>query len=186
MKKNWEKAWQPMIDSIGTDFSESGNRPGADKVEAGSVRKFLEPLEFDSPLHYDKETAIKHGYSDIIAPYSSLYSWTLPELWSPGTKLFDDSARNSQPTYNPLSTIKTDLAPETTGFFATDLEIDFIKPIVVGERLTRIGDKLISCVPKETKVGYGAFMTWESVIYNQMEEKISVIRMTTYSYNPHV
>lgn len=186
MKKDWEQAWQPMIDAIGKDFKEGIRTPGADTVEKGAVRRFLEPLEFDSALHYDKSTAVGHGYSDIIAPYSSLLTWTLPPHWKPGTKTFTSAERNAQPDQNPLADIETgDIAPETSGFFATDIEIDYIKPIVVGDRLMRVGEVLLSCLPKETQVGRGAFMTWESEIYNQVDELIAKVRIGTYSYNAH-
>lgn len=67
-----------MIDAVGTDFSDGVRVPGADVVEIGLVRRFLDPLEFDCELHYDTEVAQDHGYADVIAPYSSLLTWTLP------------------------------------------------------------------------------------------------------------
>lgn len=186
MEEDWKQAWQPMIDAVGSDFKEGIKTPGADDVEKGAVRRFLEPLEFDSPLHYDKSVAKEHGYHDIIAPYSSLLTWTLEPHWTPGTKTFTSADRNAQPAQNPLGDIETgDIAPETTGFFATDLEIDYIRPIVVGDRLTRMGEVLLSCIPKETQVGRGAFMIWESEIYNQLDDLIAKVRIGTYSYNAH-
>ncbi len=182
--EKWEAAWQPMIDAIGKDFLKEERPSGADEVEKGAIRKYLEPLEFDCALHYDKKIAVKNGYENIIAPYSSLLTWTLPPYWSPGTKTFTSSNRNAQPDQNPLSDIDTGgLAPKTTGFFATDIEIDYIRPIIVGDRLRRVGEKLLSCVPKETQVGRGAFMVWESEIYNQLDDLIAKIRIGTYSYN---
>lgn len=185
MEKDWKSEWQPMIQAIGKDFSDGENTPGADKVEKGAIRKFLEPLEFDCPLHYDRDTAIEFGYDDVIAPYSSLLTWTLPPYWVPGSTIFTSADRNAQPTYNPLADIKTDLAPQTTGYFATDIEMDYIKPIVVGDLLTRVGEVLLSCVPKETKVGCGAFMVWESKVVNQLNEEVAVLRIGTYSYRPY-
>lgn len=186
MESDWKSEWEPMIQAIGQDFSTGEESAGADVIEKGAIRKFLEPLEFDSPLHYDEAVAKEYGYEDVIAPYSSLYSWTIPPYWSPGSeRAFTSAERNAQPTYNPLSDTKSDLMPETTGFFATDIEMDYIKPIVVGDRLTKIGQVLLSCVPKETKVGCGAFMVWESKVVNQDNEEIAVIRMGTYSYQPH-
>lgn len=186
MINDWKGEWQPMIEAIGQDFSDGGEMAGADEVEKGAIRRFLEPLEFDCALHNDENTAKEYGYEDVIAPYSSLYTWTLPPYWSPGSeKAFTSAERNAQPTYNPLSDIKTDLMPETTGYFATDIEMDYLQPIVVGDRLTRVGKVLLSCVPKETKVGRGAFMVWESKVFNQRHEEVAVIRMGTYSYQPH-
>ncbi len=158
---------------------------GADPVERGTIRRFLEPLEFDCPLHYDKNVAKKHGYSDVIAPYSSLITWTIPPLWQPGETIFTSAERDAQPSYSPLTGVKTNLAPPTTGYFATDLEIDYLQPILVDDHLCQIGYVLLSCDPKETKVGRGAFMVWESEIRNQRGKVVAKTRMGTYSYNPH-
>ena len=184
MSDDWKKEWQPMIDSIGKDFSNGEERWGADAVEKGAIRKFLEPLEFDCPLHYDQTIATEYGYSDLIAPYSSLLSWVIPPYWIPGQTLFPSSERNSQPSRSPVTGIKTDIAPPTTGYFATNLEIDYIKPITVGDQLCRKGYVLRSCVPRETKVGRGAFMVYESEIFNQKGDLIAKTRVETYSYNP--
>src|SRR5699024_4927168 len=185
MTNDWKSDWQPMIEAIGQDFSNGENPSGADEVEKGAIRRFLEPLEFDCALHYDQATAREYGYEDVIAPYSSLYTWTLPPYWRPGSeKAFTSAERNAQPTYNPLSDIKTDLMPEMTGYFATDIEMDYLQPIVVGDRLTRVGKVLLSCVPKETKVVCRAFMVWESKVFNQRHEEFAEITMGPYTNPP--
>jgi hypothetical protein len=185
LQADWEKDWQPMINAIGVDFSDGKVRWGADTVEQSAIRRFLEPLEFDCPLHYDKSVANDNGYADIIAPYSSLLTWTIPPLWSPGMKIFTDAERDAQPSQSHLTGVNTELAPKTTGYMVTELEIDYIKPIVLGERLCKVGNILLSCIPKETKVGRGAFMTWESEIRTQEKQTIAKIRTVTYSYNPY-
>ncbi len=57
--------------------------------------------------------------------------------------------------------------PPSPSFFATDIEIDYLQPVVVGDRVRMKGRKLLSCTPKETSVGRGAFIVWESEILNQ-------------------
>ncbi|QNU25928.1 FAS1-like dehydratase domain-containing protein [Geobacillus zalihae] len=184
--KDWKDDWRPMIDAIGRDFSSEVEQWGADEVEKGAIRRFLEPLEFDCPLHYDKDVAKKYGYSDIIAPYSSLLTWVIPPYWKPGVKLFTSAERNAQPSESPLLGFKTDLIPSTAKFyFATDIEIDYIRPIVRGDWLYRFGYILLSCVPKETKVGRGAFTVWESQVRNQDREMVAKVRMGFYFYSPH-
>lgn len=182
---DWKLAWQPMIDAIGRDFSEGQPVPGADVVEKGLIRRFLEPLEFDSALHYNERFAQKHGYRDVVAPCSSLLTWTLPPYWIPGEKLFVDEAKNAQPEKSPVTAPSIDIAPKTTGYFWTNVEVDYINPIVVGDRLTRVGEVLKSCIPKETSVGRGAFLIWESHVVNDREEQIALVRIETFNYTPH-
>lgn len=185
MNNDWKQEWKPMINKIGTDFSNNKSQIGADIIEKGAVRRYLEPLEFDCALHYNKKIAVKNGYKNIIAPYSSLLSWTIPPHWTPGEKNFTSSERNAQPARNPVSIINKDIAPNTNNTIVTEIEIDYISPIVVGDRLTTIGEKLISCSPKETRLGRGAFMTWESEVYNQLNELIAIIQTGTFNYNSY-
>ncbi|WP_156289656.1 FAS1-like dehydratase domain-containing protein [Oceanobacillus salinisoli] len=187
MQGDWKKEWQPMVDSVGQDFSNKGEEVvwGADEVEKGGIRRFLEPLEFDCALHYDEEVAQKHGYNDIIAPYSSILTWSIPPLWEPGKTVFTSEEKHSQPTESPLTGLKIDKAPSTTGYIVTDIEFEYFQPIVVGDRICKVGNVLLSCLPKETKIGKGAFMTWESKFLNQKDDLIAIVRMQTYSYNPY-
>jgi acyl dehydratase len=76
------------------------------------------------------------------------------------------------------------LMPLSPGFFATDIEIDYLQPVVVGDHVRMQGRKLLSCIPKETRVGRGAFITWESEILNQRAELVSRIRVGMYQYVP--
>ena len=57
MSDNWKSAWQPLIDWIEQEDQELDVSWGADPIEQGAVRRYLEPLEFDCPLHYDREVA---------------------------------------------------------------------------------------------------------------------------------
>ncbi|MDB5817306.1 MAG: hypothetical protein JWQ11_946, partial [Rhizobacter sp.] len=62
---DWRAAWQPMMERVGHDFSDGEVRWGADAIEPGTIRRYLEPLEFDCPLFYDREIAQAHGLADI-------------------------------------------------------------------------------------------------------------------------
>lgn len=182
--EDWKKDWQPMIDAIGTTFNKDIKEWGADPVEQGSIRQFLEPLELNNPLHTNKEAANEYGYPDIIAPYSSLFTFLIPPYWEPGKEIFAEAERHTPATELPLLVVKTELAPPTPYYFATNVEVDHIRPIVIGDHLCRTGDVLLACVPKETKVGRGAFQTWETMIQNQKEELVAKIRLETYHYFP--
>src|SRR5260221_8248072 len=174
-----------MISAVGEDFRDGREVQGDDDVERGAIGRFVEPLEFDWPVHYDRAVATAYGYSDILAPYSSIMTWTIPPLWYPGTHIFTSAERNAQPAHNPLSGVRTNLAPPTTGFFATDIEIDYLKPVVAGDPLSPVGWTLISCAAQETSVGRGALMTLESEVRNQRGDVFARARTGPYSYNPH-
>jgi len=181
---NWQTAWDGVIAQIGQDWGKDTRAAGADRVEPGAIRRILEVLEFDCPLHTDADVARAHGYEDITAPYTSTMTFALPAMWSPGEVIFDSDSRDVQPSKSAVKPTFPSVVPHFTGYFATDMEVDFIRPAVVGERLRRRGEKLLNCQPKETKVGRGAFLTFESEVVNESGDLIARNRWTIYLYNP--
>jgi len=183
---SWQRDWDDMVALIGQDLADGSIRWGADRIEPGTLRRYLEPLEIASPIHYDREAAINAGYEDIVAPATSLLSYTLPPMWRPGEpSLFASAKVHAQPERTPILNQNADPAPPTSGFFATDMEMDFLRPVLVGERLGTRGRLLLACTPKETKVGRGAFMTTQSQIVSDRGDIVARMRVSTYSYNPH-
>jgi acyl dehydratase len=182
----WRHAWDGMVAAVGRDFADTKVTYGADPVAASDIRRFLEPLEFDCPLHYDREAAQAAGFADVTLPYTGVMTWSIPTMWSPGEPpLFDDDSRDAQPARSPINNADPGPAPPTSGFFATDLEMDFLRPVRAGERIARRGRTLLSCTPKETSVGRGAFLTWESEFINDHGEVLARMRTGTYAYQPH-
>jgi acyl dehydratase len=181
---DWTAAWQPMVDAVGTQFDPGPHEFVADVIEASAVRRFLEPLEFACAIHLDRETARAHGHPDIVVPTSAIPTFAMAPMWRPGETLFDSAQRNAQPAKTPISGVRTELEPPTSGFFATNYDVEYLRPAYVGDRLLRRGAKLVACQPKETKVGYGAFLTWESEIVNQRLDVVARLQTTYFRYNP--
>jgi hypothetical protein len=181
---DWQAAWQPVVEAVGRDFAEGETTWGADPVEQGAVRRFLEPLEFDCALHTDPDVAAEHGHGAVTMPYTGVIAWTLPPAWRPGEVLFDSDARDAQPVHTAINSTGLDIGPPTTGFFGTDVELDFLRPVEAGERIGRRGRRLVSCRPKETAVGRGAFLMWESDIVSDRGDVVARFRVGTYAYVP--
>ena len=74
------------------------------------------------------------------------------------------------------------MPPISHGLF-TDMEIEFLEPVCVGDRLTLKGKKLISARPRQTKIGFGAFTLTETEIYHQLGELVARTRQGVYDYN---
>ncbi len=181
---DWAATWDPMIAKIGSPVADDALAWGADRIERSAVWRYLEPLEFDCALHYDRDVAVAHGYPDITAPYASVITFSIPPMWEPGVVLFSSDERDAQPAESPIDGQYLRLEPHITGFFATDIEIDFVRPPVVGERLGRRGGVLKSCVPKWTSVGRGAFLTLEAEVVTGTGEVVAKIRNTVFAYEP--
>jgi hypothetical protein len=181
----WKAAWQPVIDSIGADMSDGSISYSLDRAEPALIRRFLEPLEFDCALHYDAAVARAHGFADVTAPYTSANTLAGAPVWQPGEEVFTSAERDAQPTRVSLKPSLPEGAPPITGYFATDMETEYLRPIQAGEKLGRRGNRLIACVPKETKVGRGAFVTIETEVVDEKGEIVCVTRASLFLYNPH-
>jgi len=83
---------------VGKDIDVGGIASPANTVEAGTLRRCLEPLELDRALHHSREAAQAQGYPDVIAQYTAMVSFTLPPMCrSGGPPLFtwpEREARN--------------------------------------------------------------------------------------------
>lgn len=185
MSENWQDEWQPLIEAVGQDFGDGTVVYGADAVEQGTIRRYLEPLEIDSPLHYDASVAREHGYGGVIAPYTATMVYSVAAMWSPEeSTLYENPDPNAQPVRSPINNEDMPLGPKTTGFFATDIAMDFVRPLELGERVGRRGRKLVACQPKQTSMGRGAFLTWESELVTDTGELVAFVRTGTFAYNP--
>lgn len=182
---DWQAAWQPMVDAVGRDFGARLPEVWGEPIEAGAVARYLEPLELASPIHHDAAVARSLGYRDIVVPYTALMTFSLPLMWRPGdAPLFDKDGRDAMPARNPLGGARCGLEPPITNSFATGWDTDFLQPAVVGDRIRRRGLLLQGCRPKQTRVGRGAFINWQSEIINDRHELLARLRTTLFLYNP--
>jgi len=182
---SWKAKWQATLDAVGHDLSDGAVRWGADRIEAAVVRRYVEPLEISTLIHTDEKAAVDAGYPGLIAPATGALAFSLPAMWSPGEEtLWASAERNAQPVRTPINNEDQGPAPRTKGFFATDIEADFLRPVEVGERLGTKGRRLLSCVLKETSVGRGAFMTVESEIVSDRGDTVVCLRTTVYAFDP--
>ncbi|MFN2538727.1 MAG: MaoC family dehydratase N-terminal domain-containing protein [Mycobacteriales bacterium] len=181
---DWRRSWQPVVARVGAGRSGGSVKYGADSVERGAIRRYLEPLELDCPLHYDPDAARYHGYADVVAPYTSLLTWSAPPMWKPGTCIFTSAERDAQPANSPIGISNQDLPPEATGYFATDMSLSFARPPVVGDRVGRRSPRLVDVALKETRVGRGAFLTSETDVVDAAGELLATTRSTLFVYEP--
>ena len=168
----WEEAESYLGKVIGEDV-------GVDAIELGSIRRWLEPKEFDCALHTSREAAQAAGYRDVVAPSTMVFSYGLPAYWSPG----DAPAKmGDEPRQIPIPVIFDVPAPCTLSF-ASNIDMEFFEPMIVGDIITRTS-LLTSIEHKELRVGKGAFMTQEDTYTNQDGDTVAVVLLTIFRFNP--
>ena len=190
MTEQQEYTWDDLQNAVGRDFSDGQTRYATDVVERWAIRAFCEPMEMDCPLHWDDDEARKWGYRGIIAPHSSIsFTFTTIARWHPGdpTRWTDphreDAAYQDNPRSNSDRATKLPMPPTSQSFLA-DLEVEYYRPVYVGDRLGARGQKLLSVKVRRTSVGFGAFLTFEREVVNQYGELVAHVRSGSYRFNP--
>jgi 3-methylfumaryl-CoA hydratase len=151
---------------------------GVDEVTRSDIRRKLEVYCFDCPLHYDPLVANAHGFRDIIAPVAMIPLWALPPYWAPGEpSIFGPG----QPELGGRRQLEVP-TPFKRGFNAS-AEVENLAPLYPGDRLHG-ATKLVEVKPRETRLGYGVFLTTETRLWKSSGELVSVQRSTGYRYDP--
>ena len=152
---------------------------GADAVEMGSIRRWLEPKEFDSPIHTDAQAAKAAGYKGVVAPATMAFTYGIPPYWQPGDESFKFG---DEPCQIPIPVIFDVPAPCSLSF-ATSVEIEFFEPMLIGDRLS-CSHKLTDITRKSLSVGKGAFLTQEDTYRNQRSEIVAIAKLVIFRFNP--
>ena len=167
-------SWEETESFIGKPV---GISRGADAIELGGIRRWLEPKEFDCSLHYDAAAAQAAGFKDIVAPATMAFTAGLAPSWSPG----DPAALPGEPGKQiDLPVIFSVPAPCNLSF-ATSVEIEFFEPMYVGDHIT-CTSILASVFRKQLKVGDGAFLRQEDTYTNQRGERVALANLDIFRF----
>ena len=131
-----EYTWEDLENAVGQDFSDGEIRWAVEPIEWTSIRRYCEAIESDFPLFHSAEEAKKHGYEGIICPASHIQNHTGQGLWRPGDPTrWPVSERNFVASNVSQAGGRPWPAPKTTAGFATDREVEYLKPVHVGDHL---------------------------------------------------
>lgn len=167
--------WDDTERAVGTVIARFD---GADAVDVAGIRRRLEVLAWDAPIHYSDETARAAGYEGIVSPATMVISWVLPAYWSPG----DPRPQLSDPYLLPRFALRRIPAPGDA-LFATACKTRYLKPVYVGDRIS--GEVVFSgYTRKRLKIGDGAFMVAETRYTNQHDDLVAHEEITVFRYAP--
>ena len=170
-----EGTWEDAESWVGRELA---HYEGADEVTVGGIRRRLEVLAWDCPLHYDEAVARKYDYRTVVSPATMLMTWAMPAYWAPGDPrpTLDDGAL--LPSY-PFTKIP---APGEY-MFATESETEYLEPVYPGDRISA-SSVLRSIARKRLSVGDGAFFVVETTYSKQTGEVVGIERLTVFRYSP--
>mgnify|MGYP000017327880 CR=1 FL=1 len=177
-KPAWGK-WGSWEETQGFLGKEIGKSIGADPVEKGSIRRWLEPKEFACPIHTDKTAAKGAGYNDIVAPATMAVTYGIGPYWAPGDK---QEQPGDEPKQINIPVIFDVPAPCTLSF-ATNIDIEFFEPMLLSDEIS-CTSKLVAITHKELRVGKGAFLKQEDTYTNQRGEVVAVAALDIFRFVP--
>jgi acyl dehydratase len=144
------------------------------RVDEHLIRHWCETLEDGNPLYLDEPYARAEGLSGLVAPPGMVmtalvmpYRWP----WPPA-----DGAPARHIHYD----VK-DLLDLPVGII-TDVELQTLRPLVAGDRVS-VSQRLVSISPwKRTKLGEGHFWTMERFYRNQDSALVAKEILTAFGY----
>jgi acyl dehydratase len=147
---------------------------GADPVSAADMRRKLEVLGWDCPLHYDDVCARQHGYEGIVSPVSMARVWAMSAYWASGQPRIGGEVVNT-----PIAA--AGVPGEGDVMIATGVSMEYLEPAYAGDRISARA-VLRSVTRKTTRVGSGAFLVVETTFSNQRGEVVAVETATVFRY----
>lgn len=145
---------------------------GADAVSVADIRRHLELVGLDAPIHTDDGAARAHGYRGAVSPVCLMRTWSFPAYQQPGTPL-DESGAMHPPI--PLTGV-----PAPGGrMFATESNMRYLADVCAGDRIAATS-VLRSVTRKRTRAGAGAFLVVETTYVNQDGATVAIETLTTF------
>ncbi|MDO8750533.1 MAG: MaoC family dehydratase N-terminal domain-containing protein [Dehalococcoidia bacterium] len=185
---NPKYTWDDTIAAIGQDFSEGRELVAQEAIAYNDVVRYCEPWEIGNLLYWDEKVAKQVGYRGVVVPWSAIkQTFSYGGFWRPGepTRFLVQDNLNAAANTGVFSPEAREIPmPLSAQGFYTDMKIEFFEPVVVGDQLTRRGNKLVNVRPRKTAVGDGAFTNRESEWYNQRGELVARGVEGAYAFNP--
>jgi acyl dehydratase len=167
--------WEDTEALIG---KEVGHSKGIDAVNLIDIRRRLEVLTWDCPIHYDEEAARSVGYEGVISPSTMVAVWCLPAYWAPGDRM----PRAGDPVLMPYYPFPSIPAPGSA-LFASECKTKYYAPMYPGEVISS-RSMLVSVTRKRLKIGDGAFMVVRTDYFSGQDKRVATEDMTVFRYTP--
>jgi acyl dehydratase len=168
-KGTWDEAEAMVGDVI-------GRLEPADRVSVPDIRRKLEVVALDCPIHYDEDAARAQGYRTIVSPVSMARVWAMPAYWRPG-----DPPTGAEPMTTPIPA--TSVPGEGSEMIAVGVRMEYLRPVYPGDTVTATA-VLKAVTRKRTRVGKGAFLVVESTYRNQDDEAVATETATVFRFDP--
>jgi acyl dehydratase len=147
----------------------------ADPVSQPVIRQLVLALGDRNPVYTDAALAAQSVYGAVVAPPTSLQTWTMPPPAAP------DGAASRTRRDELMSLLD---AAGFTGIVVATMEQTYLRPLRVGDQLTSTLRLAGVSGLKQTALGEGYFLTEALDYTDQHGEGVGEIKRTVLKYRP--
>lgn len=171
---------EKLLEWVGKPLGSNDPQLAPDPVNLPMIRHWVAAFDDRNPIYLDEEAARAAGHDGVVAPPAMLQTWTMPTPILEGI-----GERGGVPTeIDPTSPL---LILDEAGYaatLATNSELEFERPLRLGETLT--ANSVLESVSerKQTGIGAGYFVTWVYLYRNEEGELVGRQVFRVFKFNP--
>lgn len=145
-------------------------RTAATVVSGARIQLFASMVRDGNRSYWDAEFAKQH-WGGLLAPPALLMGWLVPPPWQPGGR-------------PPAASLALRVPLPGTTFINAANDVEFLLPILEGDRLTAT-EELVSVSPeKRTRLGVGHFIETRDTYRRQDGAVVAINRNTLFRFTP--
>lgn len=167
---SYQLAFGSYEDALQMVGVKSEPRTAATVISGARIQLFAAMVQDGNRSYWDGGYA-RQTWGGLLAPPALLMGWLIPPPWDPGgTK--------------PTGSIVLRIPLPGTSFINAANDVEFLEPIVEGDRLTVV-DELVSVSPeKKTRLGTGHFVETLETYRRQDGAIVARSRNTLFRFTP--
>ncbi len=141
---------------VGKPMGTSGPAVAPDPVNVPMIRHWVDALDDRNPVYLDEDVAATTRFGGIVAPPAMLQTWTMARPRIEGIAARGGAAVEVS-AESPLGVLAS---VGYTATLATNSELEFVRYLRIGDRLSSLAVLESVSDQKVTTLGTGYFVTW--------------------------
>lgn len=167
---SYQLAFGTYEDALQMVGATSEPRTAATAVSGARIQLFAAMVRDGNRSYWDADYA-RQQWGGLLAPPALLMGWLVPPPWQPGGR-------------TPAASIGLRVPLPGTTFINAANDVEFLQPIVEGDRLTVV-EELVSVSPeKQTRLGVGHFVQTQETYRRQDDTVVAISRNTLFRFTP--
>ena len=158
---------------------------GPDAVNQAMIRHWVEAMGDENPVYTDEEAARAEGFPGVIAPPTMLQAWIMRGYKATAELAEARAAGRRSEGATPADELMHVLDEGGfTSVVATDCEQQYLRPVVLGDRLSASSSIESVSPEKHTALGVGHFVTTLLSFTDQAGLPVAAMRFRILKFRP--